>query len=162
MPRNVPSPEVGRNRIVAAANYDPCPIGRSLRVMAVDQGSDPRRLAIDIAIMSAIANAGIDQSSSVEAERSGRSGHYPRLRRKTIERITILAVCNENIHVGRIHGAELGSISSGNGPSQSSWRELSAVFDRLPPSKSRGSIEDEVVFSIDGHAFSLFGSVGAL
>jgi hypothetical protein len=125
--------------------------------MAVDQAPDPRRLASNVAILSAIANAGIDQLRTVEAERPGGSGHDPSLRRQTIERIIILAVGNENVHTGRIHRIELGSISSRDGPSQSWWSELPAVLDRLPSGESRGSIEDDVVFAAyQGHLFSLF------
>jgi hypothetical protein len=92
---------------------------RDVRGMAVDQASDPRRLAGDVSIMSAVADAGRDQLRTVEAERSGCTGHDPSLRRQTIERIIILAVGNENVHTGRIHGIELRSIPSRDGPSQS-------------------------------------------
>jgi hypothetical protein len=107
MTRDEPSSVVGWNRIVAAADDDPRAIGRSLRVMAVDQAADPGRLTIDVAIMSAIANTGFDQLRAVEAERSGCSGHDPSLRRQTIERIFIVSIGNENIYTGRIHSTEL-------------------------------------------------------
>ena len=158
MARDEPSPVIGWNRIVAAADYDPRAIGGSSRVMVVDQEADPRRLAVDVAIISAVANAGIHQLRTVEAERSGGSGHNPSLRRQTIECIIVVAVGNENVHAGRIHGIELRSISARDGPSQSCWSELPAVLDRLPSGESRGSIQDDVIFAAgDGHPLSLSG-----
>ena len=157
MTRDEPSPVIGWNRIISAAGYDPRAIGCGSRVMAVDQAADSRRLAGDVAIMSAIANAGRDQLRTVEAEGPGCTGHDPSLRRQTIERFIILAVGNQNVHTGRIDGIELRSIPSRNGPSQSWWSELPAVLDRLPSGESRGSIEDDVVFAVgEGHVVSLY------
>ena len=74
--RHQPSAEVRWNGIEAAARHDSRAIGSSSRVMPVDLLADPRRLAGDIAIVSAVAHAGFNQFGAVEPERSRGSGEW--------------------------------------------------------------------------------------
>ena len=156
MARHEPRPVIGRNGIEAAARDDARAVGRRLRMMAVDQAPNPRRFPGDIAIMSAVADARLDQLGPIQAERPGSRGHHAGLRSQTIQCIYVLRIRNQNVRPCQIDGIQFGAVASGDGPAQAGGSELPAVLGGLSACESRGSIEHEVVFAGRGRHNAAF------
>src|ERR1700733_15748696 len=116
VPESEPGPEIRRDRIETAAGHDARAVGSSLRVMPIDLLTDPRGLARDIAVMSTVAHAGLNQFCAVKTKRSGGAGNDPGLSRQTIQRIIVLGIGEQHISPRKIDAIELGAISSCNCP----------------------------------------------
>src|ERR1700744_1690793 len=70
VPRCEPGAEIRGYRVETAAGHDARAVGEGLRVMPVDLLTDPGRLAGDIAVMSPVAHAGINEFCAVETKGS--------------------------------------------------------------------------------------------
>ena len=111
-----PRAEIRWYRIEAAAGHDAGTVGSRLRVMPIDLLTDPRGFAGDIAVVSPVANARVDQSCAVQTERPGGTGDDPGLSCQIIQRCIILGVRDQHIGAGQVDATELGAISSRDRP----------------------------------------------
>src|SRR5205807_89999 len=58
-------PEIARHAIEAAAGHDPCSIPRRLRVVSIDERTDPRCLARDVDVVGSMSHARIHDALAV-------------------------------------------------------------------------------------------------
>src|SRR4029077_8650772 len=129
--------DVRRDRIEAAAWDDARVVRGRARVVARDEFPDPDRLAGDVDVVRAEADAGVDDRRAVERERTGRIENDAGARDDRVDGCLIATVRREDVVTSRrraerrTDAVQLAPVAAGNRPAQPRRRVPGEVLHRL-------------------------------
>ena len=157
--RDQPRPQVGWHRIKAAKRDDAGAVESRLCMVLPDQAVHPRRLAGDVHIMRAVLDAGRDQRTAIQRERTGRAEHHGTVAGQRIKRLNVLRISHHNARfgstgpAGRLDGLQPVGTAPGQRPAKrlgaccAAGRALCKIGHRLATDKAGGAIEHHIVLA---------------